>query len=372
MPRSRPLRAPLPAAIAMVARYETAVVPFAAREIARWTQRAVAIPDPVLRRLALATIADEAANAEAAAAFATLVPRAHRRTAVELLVAWQLMYDYLDTLGEQPSRDPRRDGLRLHGALAVALGAADPAGDFSAHLPGTGGDGGYLRALATACRERFAALPSAAAVAPAALAAADRCAQAQSHVHAALLDGDYGPLRAWASEQPGADGYEWWEIAAGGVSDLAVLALLATAADPAATSADAAAVADAYWPHVCVLSTLLDGVVDAEEDVERAGRSYLVDCCGGPVPAERVARAARRSVAATTALRRGGTHTAITAGVAAFYSTVPRARDAHVAAAIAPALDALRPAATPLVAALRARRAWRPGTGCSLENELVC
>src|SRR5690606_23839582 len=140
---------------------------------------------------------------------------------------------------------------------------------------------------------------------------------------------------------------------------LAVLALLGTASDPAATRADAAAVAAAYWPHVSVLSTLLDGVVDAASDVERAGRSYLVDCCGGPVPAERLTRAARRSAGATTALRRGGMHTAITAGVAAFYSTVPAARDARVAAAIAPALDALRPAATPLVAALRARSAWR-------------
>lgn len=358
MPRLRLLRAPLPAAVATVVRYESAIVPVAAGEIARWRWRAVAIPDPGLRRIALATIDSESANAEAAAAFATLAPRSRRRTAVELLVAWQLMYDYLDSLGEQPSRDPRRDGMRLHEALAAALGAADPAGDFYAHHLRTE-DGGYLRALAAACRERLMGLPSAAVVAPAALAAADRCARAQSNVHAALQSGDYGPVRAWASEQPGTDGYDWWEIAAGGVSDLAVLALLGTAADPAATAADAAAVAAAYWPHVCVLSTLLDGVVDADADVESTGRSYLVDCCGGRVRAERVARAARRSVGATTVLRRGGTHTAITAGVAAFYSTVPAAREARVAATIAPALDALRPAVTPLVAALRARQAWR-------------
>nr|WP_246344582.1 DUF2600 family protein [Conexibacter arvalis] len=353
----------------MVVRYEAVVVPVAAEEIARWTRRAAAIPDCELRALALATIAGEAANAEAAAAFATLAPRVHQRTTIELLVAWQLLYDYLDTLGERPSTDPRRDGLRLHRALAVALGAPDRGGERLADLPAR--DGGYLRELATACRERLAALPSAAAVAPAALAAADRCAHAQSHVHAALRSGGYGPARAWALQQPGADDYEWWEILAGGVSDLAVLALLGTAADPAATTADAAAVADAYWPDVCVLSTLLDGVVDAASDIEVTGRSYLVDCCGGAVPARRVERAARRSVATTTALRRGGAHAAITAGIAAFYSTVPAARDVRVAAAIAPALDALRPAATPLLAALRARQALRRVAGCVRRNSFV-
>lgn len=354
----------------MLVRYEAAVVPAARREIARWRRRAAAIPDPVLRRLALATIADEAPNAEAAAAFATLAPRAGRRAAVELLVAWQLLYDFLDTLGEQPSADPRRDGLALHGALAVALGAAAPVAGFYAHHP-RDDDGGYLLALATACRERFAALPAAAAVAPAARAAADRCAHAQSHVHAALRDGDYDAARAWALAQEGADGYAWWEVLAGGVSDLAVLALLATATDPAATRADAAAVAGAYWPHVCVLSTLLDGVVDAGADVERGGRSYLLDCSGGPIPAARVRRAARRSAAATATLRRRGAHAAVTAGVAAFYATAPGARDAHVAATIAPALDALRPAATPLLAALRLRRAARRLGACASLNPFV-
>jgi len=364
------VRSPLTAALAMVARYETAVVPPAAAEIARWRRRAEAIPDPLLRRSALATIAGESANAEAAAAFATLAPRRQRRAAVELLVAWQLMYDYLDTLGEQPAPDPRRDGLQLHRALAVALGAQAPSVDFYAHHP-RGDDGGYLPALAAACRARFAALPSAAAVAPAAAAAADRCAQAQSHLHAALRDGDYGATRAWALRQPGADRCEWWEIAAGGVSDLAVLALLGTAADPAATAADADAVAAAYWPDVCVLSTLLDGLVDAAADVERSGRSYLRDCGGEQAPAERAAQAARRATAATGALRRGGLHAAIAAGIAAFYSTVPAAREPDAAAAIAPALDALRPAVTPLVAALRARAAWRRVAACVPANGFV-
>ena len=363
MPSLASPRSPLPAALAMIAAYESRVVPRAAGEIARWRRRAGAIPDPVLRRIALATIDDEAANAEAAAAFATLAPRARRGTAIELLVAWQLMYDYLDSLGEQPSSDPRRDGLQLHEALAVALGAGDPAADFYAHHR-RGDDGGYLLALASACRERFAALPSAAVVAPAALAAAERCAQAQSHVHAALRGGGYDAVRAWAAEQVGSDGYEWWETAAGGVSDLAVLALLATAADPDATPADAAAVAAAYWPHACVMSTLLDGVVDAAADVETAGRSYLVDCCGGPIPPARVERAARRSVVATSALRHGGSHTAIAAGIAAFYSTVPAARDARAAATIAPALAALRPAVTPLLAALRLRQSLRRVATC--------
>lgn len=363
MAPGRPARPPLPAAISMIARYEVAVMPVAAREIARWRERARAIPDPELRRLALETIAAEAANAEAAAAFATLAPRARRRQVVELLVAWQLLYDFLDTLGEQPAEDPLRNGLQLHRALTAALGADELATPFFALHP-RHDDGGYLRALAGACRERFSALPAAAAVAPVAVAAAQRCAEAQSTVHAGLASGDFSAVRAWAAAQPGAEDYLWWEIAAGGVSDLAVLALLVSAAGRSATGTEAAAVADAYWPHVCVLSTLLDGVVDETADGERAGGSYLVDCAGGAVPPHRVARAARAAVGATLPLRDGGTHTAIAAGIAAFYATVPAASDARVATAMAPVLDALRPAATPLVTVLRARQLWRAAVGC--------
>src|ERR1700734_3798639 len=87
-------------------RYWLGVFPLLTREMRHWHERARAIPDPVLRRLALITQETEQGNLEGAAAFAVLAPRAHRARVVRAVVAFQAVYDYVDTLAEQPCEDP--------------------------------------------------------------------------------------------------------------------------------------------------------------------------------------------------------------------------------------------------------------------------
>ncbi|HYM67597.1 MAG TPA: DUF2600 family protein, partial [Patescibacteria group bacterium] len=102
-------------------RYWLGVFPHISRELRHWRERAGEIPDPVLRRLALLTQRSERGNLEGAAAFAVLVPRAHRARVVRAVVAFQATYDYVDTLAEQPSADPVANGRQLHLALLTAL-----------------------------------------------------------------------------------------------------------------------------------------------------------------------------------------------------------------------------------------------------------
>ena len=78
-------------------------------------------------------------------------------------------------------------------------------------------------------------------------------------------------LRAWAPAQADAAGYSWWEVAAGGNSSIAILALLGAAADAQTTER----LADAYWPHVCVMSTMLDSLVDYEHDARTGDFSFV-------------------------------------------------------------------------------------------------
>src|SRR5215203_6043755 len=87
---------------ATLADYWLTVFPQARRELARWRRIAEAIPDDELRGLALTTLEEESGLAEGAAIFATLAPRRHRDALVRLLVAWQVAYDFLDTLDERP------------------------------------------------------------------------------------------------------------------------------------------------------------------------------------------------------------------------------------------------------------------------------
>src|ERR1700753_2706462 len=106
--------------------YWFGVFPDVSREVARWHRRAHAIPDARLARLALFTQSAERGNLEGAAVFAVLAPREHRRSVVRAAVAFQALYDFVDTLAERASPDPVANGLRLHQALLTALDPARP------------------------------------------------------------------------------------------------------------------------------------------------------------------------------------------------------------------------------------------------------
>ena len=177
-----------------LALYWTRVVPHARTELEGWRRRALLIPDQPLRDRALANLDGENLNAEAAAVFALVAPRARRKTVTSLLVAFQTMYDYLDTVSEQPAPDPLAVGLCLHQAL-TAVFTAEPQPDYFRLLPVD--DGGYLSALVAACRSDLSTLPSRGAVLDAAARAARRCGEAQSHTHAARFTNDRR-LTRWA------------------------------------------------------------------------------------------------------------------------------------------------------------------------------
>lgn len=332
-------------------RYLTTIVPPARAEIARWRVAAAGIPNGELRQLATATINEEHLNAEAAAVFSLLAPRARRRAVVQLLVAWQLMYDYLDTISERDLPNPLERSLRLHQALIESV--QPPGTSSTAQLDD---DGGYLASLIETCRARLWALPAAVSIAPVAAQEARRCGQAQSHTHAAMLTGDHDPLQQWGAADRTEHGMEWWESAAGGVSSLAVHALLASAGDDAVQRVDALEIAYAYGP-ICALSTLLDSLVDVADDRESGNFSFFALYPDEHAAAAGMTALASSSAAGTLALRRASTHRVIVAGLAAFYLSDAAARASPEAAVAADAVIAeLSPAVQPALRLLRVRR----------------
>jgi tetraprenyl-beta-curcumene synthase len=330
--------------------YRASIVPCARREIRRWAGAASAIPDPTLRGHATHAIVVDASNAEAAAVFGAMAPRCQRRSTIELLVAYQVLLDYVDILGERICAHEFSRNLGLGMALVAAIGT--PMSPLK--LEPLGDDGGYLLALVATCRGRLRKLPSAALVAQHAEIAALRCVQAFAYAHTAARLGTVDDLRRWAAAQPATAGYSWWEIAAGGVSNLAILALLAAAADPATTRLDAAALAAAYWPHMCVMSTLLDSLVDYERDAATGEFSFVSHYPDRAALQGGLIRATTRSLAATAPLRHRRIHAMIVCGIAGYYAAF--AARGSLAAQLAPSLlAALGPAATPIVLALRAQ-----------------
>ncbi len=328
-------------------RYWLGVFPRVCLERRRRRARALWIPDPLLRHVAL-DAQRKWGNVEGAAAFAAFVPLGHRAAAARAMTCFQAAYNYLDMLGEQPCADPAANGRSLHSALLVALDPDARHLDYYEHCP-QHDDGGYLREILDSCRAALATLPSYPQLAPAALRTAGRIVEFQS-CNTGQLQGDLAALERWARRvtPPGED-LRWWETAAAGGSSLGVYALIALAADDsrmtdcapatnatttdirprangsAATPQAVKILDDAYFPWIGALHSLLDNLIDVAED-RATGQHNLIGLYASPrEAAERIGLLAQRSLEAARAQRDARAHTLVLAAMASFYLSTPEA-----------------------------------------------
>jgi len=331
------------------------VAPLVGAQLKRWEQRARAIEDPTLRALALAKLHEERFNAEVAATLATLAPRAHRKAVVEAIVAYEVMYDYLDGLTEQPTADPLSHGREPYRAFTDAITPGrEPTGDYYASW--SADDGGYLDALVTVVRSALAELPATAAIARAARDAAVRCAEAQIRAHAVPTLGT-GQLEQWAKRETRGIPLGWQEFLAGAASSvLAVHALIAAAADTHTTPKDAAEI-DATYLSICALSTMLDSLIDHQTDVLAHQSGYVRYYESHDQLARDLARAARRAVEHAHDLGNGAHHVMTLVGVAAYYISAPSAGSTFAQPVTRKVRRELEPLITPTLAIMRSWRA---------------
>jgi tetraprenyl-beta-curcumene synthase len=304
-------------------------------ELGRWRSAAEAIPDGDLRRLALASLAKRG-NIEGAALFATLAPTTQRQHTVQALIAYQAAYNYLDTLAEQASADPQANARSLHEALLTPFSPGGEHADYYAHNPQRE-DGGYLVGCIDACIQALEALPSHRAICGRAFAAARRIVGFQS---ANLNERQSGQarLKEWAERAtPAGSALRWWETAAAAGSSLAVHALIAAAATPELSPHEIAAIEETYWPWGGALHSLLDSVVDREED-RASGQQSLLDNYGTQHDAAgRLAGLAQGALCASERPEEREAHRAILTAMCSYYLSAPQC-DATEAAMVGEAL----------------------------------
>jgi tetraprenyl-beta-curcumene synthase len=337
-------------------RYWREVAPLVREELRGWERQASAIENAALRAVALEKLDAESFNAEAAAMFATRVPREHRDYVVKAIVALELLFDYLDGLSERPSADPLGDGRRLFGAYTDAFATNSDAGGAPRARQPRADDGGYLDSLSRTVADAVAQLPAAAAITEVARRLAARGAEAQIRMHA-LTQLGREQLERWASAEARDTGLAWQDFLVGAASSvLALHALIAAAADPATTAADSVEIEIAY-SATCIVLTLLDGVVDHDEDSTRAGvRAYIDLYENHDSLTESLLRSAREAAVATRALRDSAHHAMILVGVVAYYTSSPGAEGKFAR----PIVEQLQRQMTPLMSpTLRLVRAWR-------------
>jgi len=337
------------------ATYWLEVFPHVKRELGVWRRQAERIGNRRLSRLALDTQTHERGNLEGAAVFALLAPRGCRGKVVRAAVAFQALYDFLDTLAELPVEDPVANGRLLHLALLDALDpGATPSGGY---LDGCGfsrHEEGYVEALITTCRGALAALPGYAHVAAPALEAATMMVEYQSLNHVTASGGPESMRRWGRSIVPARSGLLWWEAAAGAASSLGVFALLAAAASPRLDPHLAEATAEAYFPWVGALHVLLDSLVDLERDLGSGDHSLVSHYSSSAHAAERLGALAAEAAGRLRALGPG--HGLILSAMAGFYLARPAATGTFAAPAARRIVAELGPWTAPAMAILKARR----------------
>lgn len=339
-------------------RYWLDVFPLARRELRRWRRRAAEIPDPALRHHALATHWAKGAHPEGAAAFAVLAERSARPAVVQALVTFQAMYDYLDTVSEQPGADLLDNGRQLHRALIVAVDPRAPHLDYYSLNPNRD-DGGYLRELLDDCRNVCELLPSYALVARSLRHAARRAMESQGLNHSAapepLLSHD--SVAHWAmAEAPPQCRLEWWELIGAAGSSLVILALLAAASDPNLSESELVAIEALYFPWAGALLALVDSLVDQADDASAGQHSLVVHYESPGHAAERLGAIGSRALELTRQLARGDEHALIIAAMASMFLSRPEASRPQALPARQAILAAMGDLASPMMYVFKARR----------------
>ena len=341
-------------------RYWPTVAPIVHRELGRWEGHAAKIGDGALRQLACEKLREERFNAEVAATLATLAPRRRRAIASRAIVALELLFDYLDGRTELPCEDPIAERERLFAPFrdAVDPGARSPGAAASAEADTA--DGAYLRALSAQTRENLFSLPAVGEVQDVAQAAAARCAVAQTRLHAAATLGDR-QLEDWAREDGSASGLDWREYAGGCASSvLSLHALIAAAADPRTSVADARRIDSAYLAIGAVITTL-DSLVDETADRER-GESGFTRVFETPEElASRLTELTEEAHGRALAAPHGAHHVMTLAGVIAYYTTHPGARQGHARSIALELRRELSPTIWPTLAVMAGWRAAKRG-----------
>lgn len=300
------------------------VLPEVRSQLQGWRERAERIPDPELRRQALASIAAKQFHCEGGAVYAAAnLPQRH--ILIPLIVAFQTISDYLDNLCDRSTSLDPEDFRRLHQSMLDAVDPGAPLHDYYEYRMERE-DGGYLSELVKTCQSCILLLPSYERVkAPVERLVTLYCElQVYKHIRHDLRESE---LADWWSRHAAAyPQLQWNEFAAATGSTLGVFMLFLAATDPKLTERKVADIEAAYFPYVCALHILLDYLIDQEEDLVGGDLnfcSYFGDLEQTVLRIAGIVQEARRKI---LLLEHPRFHRMIIEGLLALYLSDPKVR----------------------------------------------
>ncbi|AIQ63530.1 tetraprenyl-beta-curcumene synthase [Paenibacillus stellifer] len=253
--------------IGLMSRVYKYVLPEVENCLNLWRKDAEGIPDPELRRQALASIETKKFHCQGGGVYAVgNLPMRH--ILISLIVSYQTISDYLDNLCDRStSMDPEDFRLLHRSMLDAVTPGAEPVNYYA--LRAEQDDGGYLHRLVRNCQDMIDKLPGYASAAQEIYDLAELYTDLQVYKHI-RPDLRESALQKWWEEKRGRAPHLYWnEFAAATGSTLGVFMLFLASCDPRLKKEDASQIRAGYFPHLCCLHIMLDYLIDQDED--RAG-----------------------------------------------------------------------------------------------------
>jgi tetraprenyl-beta-curcumene synthase len=291
-------------------------LPAASREIARWRRVAARIRSGPLREDALAALEHKRGQSEGAALF-SILPRKRNRSYLRLLVAYQTIWDYLDSVSERGAFAGPANGRQLHLALVDALDPGSQIRDYYRYSPWR--EDGYLVALVRTCRACCEQLPSFERVHELVLRDAGRAQVLALNHDPDPVERD-AALKRWARcEFPSDHEASWYELTGAASAGLAAFALLALACEPSCSDAEITRTHAAYFPWASAAACMLDSYADRHEDAANGDHSYIAHYPTQELAISRTCTLVRRCLAELHALDNNEAHVLIVCSMVALY-----------------------------------------------------
>lgn len=242
------------------------VLPNVHRELKKWKEKAMEIPDEELRKQALNSIQTKTFHCEGGAIL-SLLARHKRNEAIRFIVAYQTISDYLDNLCDRSTSLDPNDFHSLHQAMSHALTPGKEPIRFY-QFRKEQDDGGYLNALIETCQNVLAMVSNQEQIARYTHKLASYYCDLQVHKHVKVEERVPRLVKWFETYRGNLPEMSWFEFSACAGSTLGIFCLVSYALHGECDDKLLSDVADSYFPWVQGLHILLDYFIDQEEDRE--------------------------------------------------------------------------------------------------------
>lgn len=250
------------------------VIPAVHWHLRRWKEFAQIIPNLELRKQALMSIETKTFHCEGGGIYG-LLAREHESEAIDFIVAYQTISDYLDNLCDRSTSLDPDDFRALHESMFHALTPGARATNYY-RFREEQDDGGYLNKLVENCQNILNKMPAYETIAATLHELASYYCDLQVNKHVKIEERVPRLQALFNLYEDKFYQMSWYEFSACTGSTLGIFCLIAYGFDNNFSSRMTQSVKNSYFPWVQGLHILLDYLIDQEEDQINGDLNF---CC---------------------------------------------------------------------------------------------